>query len=164
MAHACTLHAQVGRFKLWLFTTSGRDMGVSVSHVLYPRLSLMLKSVIALSRTTPTYRLSRQQEDELKFTWVVPPPCFYHDLFHKLTILYLKQLMMFYSDASHVQVVSHVFSLPAHCRYRVYTGSPEVPNFDQGTLAGAYKTTTVDSLHCNEASFQASNFERGKVL
>ena len=49
-------------------THSQRDIGVSVSHVLYPRLSLMLKSVMSLARTTPTYRLSRQQDNDLKFT------------------------------------------------------------------------------------------------
>ena len=47
-----------------------RDIGVSVTHLLYPRLSLILKSVICLSRTTPAYRLSRQQEDNIKFTYV----------------------------------------------------------------------------------------------
>lgn len=48
---------------------SVRDISVSVSHLLYPRLSLMLKSLIALSRTTPAYRLSRQQDDSVKFNF-----------------------------------------------------------------------------------------------
>jgi hypothetical protein len=47
---------------------SRRDVSVSVAHVLYPRLSLMLRSLVVLSRTTPAYRLSRSQEDSLKFT------------------------------------------------------------------------------------------------
>jgi autophagy-related protein 13 len=48
---------------------SRRDVSVSVAHVLYPRLSLMLRSLVVLSRTTPAYRLSRSQEDSLKFTF-----------------------------------------------------------------------------------------------
>lgn len=51
--------------------THRRDVGVSVAHLLYPRLSLMLKSLVAVSRSTPAYRLSRQQEEELKFTFRV---------------------------------------------------------------------------------------------
>ncbi|CAI8024889.1 Autophagy-related protein 13 [Geodia barretti] len=47
---------------------SRRDVSVSVAHVLYPRLSLMLRSLVVLSRTTPAYRLSRSHEDTLKFT------------------------------------------------------------------------------------------------
>ncbi|CAI8040258.1 Autophagy-related protein 13 homolog [Geodia barretti] len=48
---------------------SRRDVSVSVAHVLYPRLSLMLRSLVVLSRTTPAYKLSRSHEDTLKFTF-----------------------------------------------------------------------------------------------
>ena len=58
-------------YYIWIFFhfSSKRDVTVSVSHVLYPRLSLILKSLLAVSRSIPSYQLSRKNED-LKFKLV----------------------------------------------------------------------------------------------
>ena len=45
---------------------STRDVTVSVTHSLYPRFSLLLKSLLAMTRVVPAYQLSRKNED-LKF-------------------------------------------------------------------------------------------------
>ncbi|XP_064387865.1 autophagy-related protein 13-like [Halichondria panicea] len=57
----------------WTLTLDpqSRDISVSVGHSLYPRLSLMLKSVITLSRSTPAYRYSRHLDDGNKFNFRV---------------------------------------------------------------------------------------------
>ena len=45
---------------------STRDVTVSVTHSLYPRFSLLLKSLLAMTRVVPAYQLCRKNED-LKF-------------------------------------------------------------------------------------------------
>ena len=45
---------------------STRDVTVSVTHSLYPKFSLLLKSLLAMTRVVPAYQLCRKNED-LKF-------------------------------------------------------------------------------------------------
>ena len=42
----------------WLW---GGDPGVKVTHQVYNRMSLLLKSLVTVARVTPAYKLSRRQ-------------------------------------------------------------------------------------------------------
>merc|ERR1719402_2008121 len=48
--------------ELWrLAVIAGGDPSVKVTHTVYNRMSLMLKSLVTVARVTPAYRLSRRQ-------------------------------------------------------------------------------------------------------
>ncbi|XP_003384455.1 PREDICTED: autophagy-related protein 13-like [Amphimedon queenslandica] len=50
--------------------TSKRDITVSVTHSLYSRFSLLLRSLLAMTRVVPAYQLCRKNEN-LKFSYVI---------------------------------------------------------------------------------------------
>ncbi|XP_053131407.1 autophagy-related protein 13 isoform X2 [Hemicordylus capensis] len=58
-------HSRAGRHKDFLVSHQNRcDKEIKVSYTVYNRLSLLLKSLLAITRVTPAYRLSRKQGHE----------------------------------------------------------------------------------------------------
>jgi autophagy-related protein 13 len=67
-----TLEGDSFPIELWRLSldASKRDVTVSASQVLYPRFTLLLKSLLSFTRAVPAYQLSRKNQ-ELKFNYVI---------------------------------------------------------------------------------------------
>ena len=68
--------------------TSNRDITVSVTHSLYSRFSLLLKSLLAMTRVVPAYQLCRKNEN-LKFSLVSKVSCHFDVILFSLSSFFL---------------------------------------------------------------------------
>lgn len=80
-------------FNLCDFWLSCRcDKDIKVSYTVYNRLSVLLKSLLAITRVTPAYKLSRKQGHDYVILYRCPDQCWHRSLeFSHIKLRYLSK-------------------------------------------------------------------------